>query len=134
MFIFIFISIKKPLILISTIMREMEKLVTGLTEALQGCRFTTSRPVKLHKCQCRPTLPDDPTLKEWLEDVEFYCAQAHIPESQQPSVILAHLEGSARVEVRCHSGIDKDRQNDSDIGTVFWPQRNCPIFTTGFLR
>ena len=87
-------------------MTEMEKLVTGMTEAVRGCRFTTSRPAKLHKFQGRPTRPDDPTLKEWLEDV-FYCAQAHIPESQQPSVILAHLEGSARVEVRCHSDIEK---------------------------
>ena len=90
-------------------MREVERLVTGLTQALQGCRFTTSLPVKLHKFQGRPTRPDDPTLKEWLEEVEFYCAQSQIPESQLPSVvIIAHLEGPARAEVRCHSGIEKD--------------------------
>ena len=88
---------------------DVEKIVSGLTEALQSCRLTTSRPPKLHKFRDRPIQPTDPSLDDWLEDVQFYCDQLQIQDNQIPSVIISHLEGPAKAEVKCHSGLDKNK-------------------------
>ena len=41
-------------------------------------------------------------VKEWLEEVEIYCQQCKVPECEKAQVVLNHLKGTARDEIKCH--------------------------------
>ena len=83
----------------------VEQLVKGLTEALkQNKPAPVQRPIKLSWFSGRPCRPGDPTVKEWLEEVEIYCRQCRVPESEKPQVVINHLRGTAREEVKCRGG------------------------------
>ena len=82
----------------------VEKLISSLTNVLQsqGGRVTHLRAPKLPRFSGRYS-SDNLTLSQWLEEVDIYCDQCDIPVSQKAQVILNHLDGDARQEVRCHS-------------------------------
>ena len=48
----------------------VERLVSGLASALKQNKSISQRPVKLDRFTGRPTKPGDPTIREWLEEVE----------------------------------------------------------------
>ena len=77
---------------------SVSDIVTGVTAALQGSRFAPIRPAKLDRFSGF----FGESLAEWLEEVDVYCRQLQISESQKGDVILAHIDGSARREIRCH--------------------------------
>ena len=81
----------------------VEQLVKGLTEALKQSKPSFQRPIKLSWFSGRPAKPGDPTVKEWLEEVDIYCRQCRIPESEKAQVVINHLKGTARDEIKCHS-------------------------------
>ena len=58
----------------------VERLVSGLTEALKQNKATGQRPVKLERFKGKPVRAGDPTLTEWLEEVDVYCRQCRIPD------------------------------------------------------
>ena len=71
----------------------VEDLVTGLTGALQGCRFTPSgRSIRLERFSGQGGI----SLTEWLEEIDLYCEQYQISETQKCGIIRANLEGAAR--------------------------------------
>ena len=76
----------------------IEKLVLGLTEALQQGKSKPSaqRPIKLSKFYGKPTKVGDPTFREWLEEVDIYVEQCRIPEAERAQVIVRHLAGTMR--------------------------------------
>lgn len=79
----------------------VKDLVTGFTEALQGIRITpTGRTTATLD---RFSGQGGMLLEDWLEEVDLYCEQSQISETQKVSVIKAHLEGPARKELRCYS-------------------------------
>ena len=80
----------------------VEQLVKGLTDALKQSRPTVQRPVKLSCFSGRPVKPGDPTVKEWLEEVEIYCQQCKIPGSEKAQIVLNHLKSTTRDEIKCH--------------------------------
>lgn len=88
----------------------IEKLVSGLTEALKQGKGkpSTQRPIKLSKFHGKPTKVGDSTVREWLEEVDIYVQQCHIPEAERAQVIVQHLAGTARDEIKCHEGVKSD--------------------------
>ena len=80
----------------------VEQLVKGLTDALKQNRPTVQRPIKLACFSGRLVKPGDPTVKEWLEEVDIYCQQCKIPDADKAQVVLNHLKGTARDEIKCH--------------------------------
>ena len=81
------------------------RLVAGLTEALRQDKpkNVIQRPLKLGKYYGRPSKPGDPTIIEWLEDAEVYLQQCRIPEVDRAKVVVHHLAGVARDEIKCHN-------------------------------
>lgn len=82
----------------------VDKLISGLTNVLnvQGGRVTHLRAPRLPRFSGKSS-PGEFTLSQWLEEVDIYCDQCDIPSSQKAQVILNHLDGAARQEIRCHS-------------------------------
>ena len=82
----------------------VERLISGLSNVLQsqGGRVTHLRAPKLPRFSGKFS-PGELTLSQWLEEVDIYCDQCDIPSSQKAQVILNHLDGDARQEVKCHS-------------------------------
>nr|XP_054759238.1 uncharacterized protein LOC129265254 [Lytechinus pictus] len=82
----------------------VDKLITGITNALnvQGGRVTHLRAPKLPRFSGKTSV-GDLTLSQWLEKVDIFCDQYEIPITQKAQVILNHLDGAARQEIRCHS-------------------------------
>ena len=75
--------------------------LAGVTEALQGCRLVCISPITLDSFRGFP----GQSLDEWLEEVDIYCKQLQISETQKVDVIVSHLDGQARQEIRCHPDI-----------------------------
>ena len=82
----------------------VERLVSGLTEALKQTKTTPQRPVKLVRFTGRPVKPGDLNIREWLEEVEVYCRQCKIPDKEKAQAVVNHLGGTAREEIQCRGG------------------------------
>lgn len=82
----------------------VERLISGLTNVLkvQGGSVTHLRAPKLSRFTGKYS-SGELLLSQWLEEVDIYCDQCDIPSSQKAKVILNHLDGDARQEVKCHS-------------------------------
>lgn len=87
----------------------VERLVSSLTEALKSNnRPTTQRAIKLARFTGRPTKAGDPTILEWIDEVDIYCRQCHIPDAEKAQVVFNHLGGLARDEVKCNPQVRGD--------------------------
>ena len=86
----------------------VERLVSGLTEALKQTKTTPQRPVKLVRFTGWPVKPGDLNIREWLEEVEVYCRQCKIPDKEKAQAVVNHLGGTAREEIKCHEGVKSD--------------------------
>ena len=86
----------------------MTKLVSELADALKQNNSTRERPIKLERFKGKPVRAGDPTLKEWLEEVDIYCRQCNIPEKGKAQVIVDHLAGPARIEVKSRDDVKSD--------------------------
>ena len=87
----------------------VERLVSGLTEAIKSNnRPTTQRAIKLSRFSGRPVKAGDPTILEWIDEVDIYCQQCHIPEKDKAQVVYNHLGGLARDEVKCNPDVKGD--------------------------
>ena len=84
------------------------RLVSDLTEALKQSNGTRERPIKLEQFRGRPVRAGDPTLREWLDAVDIYCRQCCIPDKGKAQVIVDHLAGPARVEIRSRPELKSD--------------------------
>lgn len=82
----------------------IDRLVSGLTSALkQGqSKAVVQRPIKITKFAGKPSKVGDPTIREWLDEVDNYLEQCSIPECDQANVVINHLTGVAREEAKCH--------------------------------
>ena len=86
----------------------VERLVSGLTEALKQSKVTGQRPVKLKQFKGKPVRAGDPTLTEWLEEIDVYCRQCWIPDTEKAQVIVNNLCRTARTEIKCNEGVSSD--------------------------
>ena len=89
----------------------VEKLISSLTNVLQGGRVTHLRAPKLSRFSGRPTTSGQLSLAKWLEEVDIYCDECNISEGQKAQVIFNHLDGDARQEVKCHSTSSPDLES-----------------------
>lgn len=88
----------------------VERLVSGLTEALQKRKpnVTTQQAIKLSRFHGRPVRAGDPTVIEWIDEVDIYCQQCHVPDGEKAQVVFNHLGGLARDEVKCNPEVKGD--------------------------
>ncbi|XP_038057836.1 uncharacterized protein LOC119729292 [Patiria miniata] len=87
----------------------VERLVAGLTEAIKSNhKPTTQRAIKLARFNGRPSRAGDPTILEWIDEVDIYCQQCHIPDKEKAQVVYNHLGGLARDEVKCNPSVKGD--------------------------
>ena len=93
----------------------VERLISGLTDVLkvQQGKVTHLRAPKLSRFSGKYA-PGELLLSEWLDEVDIYCNQCDIPASQKAQVILNHLDGEARQEIKCHA-ISSDELDCSQL-------------------
>ena len=84
------------------------QLVSDFSDALKQSSSTRERPIKLDRFKGKPVSSGDPTLKQWLDEVDIYCRQCNIPEKDKARVVVDHLAGSARIEVKSREDVTSD--------------------------
>ena len=89
----------------------VEKLISSLINVLQGGRVTHLHASTLSRFSGRPTSSGELSLAKWLGEVDIYCDECNISESKKAQVILNHLDGDARQEVKCHSTSSPDLES-----------------------
>ena len=83
------------------LMEANAALVANLVQALQGVRPAPA-PTTLQRFLGHPESPGDPTIDEWLFDLEAFVRQCGVPEGKRACLVLiAHLGGRARNEALC---------------------------------
>ena len=65
-------------------MQANAALVETLVDALQGMRHTPTATVCLPRFIGRPESPGDPTIYEWLSDIDVFVRQCGVPEGSEP--------------------------------------------------
>ena len=82
----------------------------AFTEALQQRKpnVTTQRAIKLSRFHGRPSRAGDPTVIEWIDEVDIYCQQCHVSDTEKAQVVFNHLGGLARDEIKCNPGVKGD--------------------------
>ena len=81
--------------------KSNEAIAQTLAGALQNLKYQRAPSVKLRKFRGPPLTQGDPTLREWLRDLDVYIRQLGLTESEAVDVALDHLGGEARGEVLC---------------------------------
>ena len=89
------------------LMQANAALVETLVNALQGVGHGPT--VSLTRFLGRPDSPSDPTIDEWLSDVDVFVRQCGVPEGGRAVVFVDYLGGCAKQEVLCHP--DEVRRN-----------------------
>ena len=87
--------------LAEVIARSNEALAETLAKAFQGLKFTRAPKLKLSKFTGSPARPGDPTLGEWVEELDSYCWQLDLTREERIGVALDHLGGVAKEEILC---------------------------------
>ena len=90
------------------------RLVAGLTTALKRDRAKAivQRPLKVAKFSGKPCKVGEPTIREWLDEVDNYMEQCSIPEDEQAKVVVNHLSGVAREEINsCCNACSRSKQH-----------------------
>ena len=86
----------------SPIIAESQKaLAETLANALQGLRYQRVPTAKLSRFYGQPRGAGEPTLGEWLEEVQAYCRQLGLNNAERVAAALDHLAGVAREEIYC---------------------------------
>ena len=115
-------------------MRLMEAnaaLVASLVQALQGVRPAPA-PTPLQRFLGHPESPGDPTIDEWLLDLDVFVRQCGVPEGERAyQVLIDYLGGRAREEVLCHP--EKVRRDFGALVSVL-RRRFGPWETVGSLH
>ena len=78
------------------IKQSNQALAETLAAAFQNLRYQRASTVKLSKFRGCPQKSGDPTLKEWVNDLNLYCRQLGLSEDEKVHVAMDHLEGSPR--------------------------------------
>ena len=79
------------------LMEANAALLANMVQALQGVR-TAPAPTPLQ----RFLGPGDPTIDEWLLDLDVFVRQCGVPEGERAcQVLIDHLGGRARDEALC---------------------------------
>ena len=87
---------------IGEIIAESQKaLAETLAGAFQGLKYQRVPTAKLSKFYGRPKRAGEPTLCEWLDEVEAYCRQLGLDDAEKVAAALDHLAGVAREEILC---------------------------------
>ena len=94
--------------LAEVIARSNEALAETLAKAFQGLKFTRAPKLKLSKFTGPPARPGDPTLGEWVEELDSYCRQLDLTREERIGVALDHLGGVAKEEILCSPPEDRD--------------------------
>jgi hypothetical protein len=77
-------------------------LADALVSAFKNLRIQSLPTVgKLSKFSGRPSKPGEPSLREWLDEVDIYSRQLNLSDNDKASTVFDHLTGSAREEVLC---------------------------------
>ena len=77
-------------------------LVDTLLKALQGVGQVPTPTISLTRFFGRPGSPCDPTIDEWLADLDVFVRQCGVPERERAVVLVDYLGGGAKEEVSCH--------------------------------
>ena len=87
--------------LAEVIKQSNEALAQTLAGAFQNLRYQRSSTVKLSKFYGCPKKSGDPTLKEWVEDLNSYARQLGLSGEEKVDVAIDHLGGVAKEEILC---------------------------------
>ena len=89
-------------------MANPEALADVLTQVFQNLKFQKTPVARLSKFFGRPKKQGDPTLDEWVEELEAYCRQLGIEGRDKVATALDHLGGVAKEEVACSPPADRE--------------------------
>ena len=76
-------------------------LVDTLIKALQGVGQAPTPTISLTRFFGRPGSPCDPTIDEWLADLDVFVRQCGVLERERAVVLIDYLGGDAKEEVLC---------------------------------
>ena len=81
----------------------VDKLISGFTNVLnaQGGRVTHLHAPTLPRFSGKSS-PGEFTLSQWLQEVDIYFDHCDVSSRRNAQVILNHLDGAARQQIRCH--------------------------------
>ena len=87
--------------LADVITKSNQALAETLANAFKGLKYQRASSVRLSKFSGRPKKSGEPTLNEWLDDLDTYSRQLGLSDDEKLSVAIDHLGGDAKEEVRC---------------------------------
>jgi hypothetical protein len=86
---------------VAEVITETNKaLADTLANAFQSLRFQRTPTVKLRRFLGAPRKVGDPSLHEWVIEVESYGRQLNLPDTEILNLALDHLGGEAKEEVQ----------------------------------
>ncbi|XP_038062591.1 uncharacterized protein LOC119733083 [Patiria miniata] len=87
-----------PEVMAEAISKSNQALAETLANAFSNLRYQRAPTVKLAKFCGPPRKSGDPSLKEWLDDLETYAKQLSLNDEQKVAAAMDHLTGAAREE------------------------------------
>ena len=87
--------------LAEVIAQSNKALAETLAGAFQNLKYQRAPSIKLAKFHGTPHKPGDPTLKEWLNDVDTYARQLGLSGKELVTAAIDHLGSEAKEEVLC---------------------------------
>ena len=78
-----------------------KSLAETLAQALQNLKIQRTPVARLSKFLGRPKKVGDPTVDEWVEELEAFCRQSGIEGRDKVATLLDHLGGVAKEEIAC---------------------------------
>ena len=97
-----------PEVMAEAIYKSNQALAETLASAFSNLKYQRAPTIKLTKFRGAPSKTGDPTLKEWLDDLDTYAGQLSLTDKEKVSATVDHLAGSAREEVLCCPLKDRD--------------------------